>query len=166
VTLDAVVSVTFLVVVAGFYRWYGKRRKEPDEITKIIIGAAFSIGGMLCLVAAAAGARGSARIGLFWPVMFHVVNSIGFAHILPVSLALYAKVAPKALNATILGIYYLTFFLANSLVGWIGGWLERMPATRFWMIHAGLGAAAGAAFVVFRVLLRHRLAAREPAAAA
>ncbi len=165
VTLDAIVSVGFLVIVAAFYRWYGKRRKEPDEITKIVIGAAFSIAAMLCLVAAAASAQGEARIGLFWPVMFHVVNSIGFAHILPVSLALYAKVAPKALNATIIGVYYLTFFLANSLVGWIGGWLDRMPVTHFWLVHAALAGIAGVAFVVFKLLLRNRLAAREPAAA-
>jgi proton-dependent oligopeptide transporter, POT family len=165
VTLDAIVSVGFLVVVAAFYRWYGKRRKEPDEMTKIIIGAAFSIVGMLCLVAAAASAEKGARIGLFWPVMFHVVNSIGFAHILPVSLALYAKVAPKALNATIIGVYYLTFFLANSLVGWIGGWLERMPVTQFWLMHAGLAGGAGVVFVLFKLLLRNRLPAREPAAA-
>jgi POT family proton-dependent oligopeptide transporter len=166
VTLDAIVSVGFLVVVAAFYRWYGKRRREPDEMTKIIIGAAFSIVGMLCLVAAAARAQGGARIGLFWPVMFHLVNSIGFAHILPVSLALYAKVAPKALNATILGVYYLTFFLGNSLVGWIGGWLERMAVTRFWLMHAGFAAGAGVGFLLFKLLLRNRLAARESAVAA
>jgi POT family proton-dependent oligopeptide transporter len=165
VTLDAIVSVSFLVAVAAFYRWYGKRRPEPDEITKIIIGCAFSILGMLCLVAAAARAEGGARIGLFWPVMFHVVNSIGFAHVLPVSLALYAKVAPKALNATIIGVYYLTFFLGNSLVGWIGGWLERIPVVQFWLVHAGFAAVAGVAFVAFKLLLRGRLAAQEPAAA-
>jgi POT family proton-dependent oligopeptide transporter len=166
VTLDAIVSVAFLLLVALFYRWYGKRRKEPDEITKIVIGAAFSVGGMLCLVAAAAGARDGARIGLFWPVMFHLVNSIGFAHILPVSLALYAKVAPPALNATIIGLYYLMFFIGNSLVGWIGGWLTRMPATRFWLLHAALAGAAGVAFLLFKLLLRKRLAAREAAPAA
>ena len=54
VTLDAIVSVSFLAGVALFYRWYGKRWREPDELTKIIIGSAFSIGGMLCLFMAAA----------------------------------------------------------------------------------------------------------------
>ena len=54
VTLDAIVSVSFLALVALFYRWYGKRRREPDEITKIIIGSVFSIAGVLCLFTAAA----------------------------------------------------------------------------------------------------------------
>jgi POT family proton-dependent oligopeptide transporter len=38
VTLDAIVSVSFLALVALFYRLYGKRWREPDEVTKIIIG--------------------------------------------------------------------------------------------------------------------------------
>ena len=49
--------------------------------------------------------------------MFHLLNSIGFAHILPVSLALFSKVAPKAINATVIGLYYLAFFAANTIVG-------------------------------------------------
>src|SRR3954470_13016257 len=50
VTLDAIVSVSFLAIVAIFYRWYGKHYREPDEITKLIIGSGFSICGALCLV--------------------------------------------------------------------------------------------------------------------
>jgi len=134
VTLDAIVSVSFLAGVALFYRWYGKHWREPDEITKIIIGSAFSVGGMLCLFAAAATQGEGEKIGLFWPVLFHVVNSIGFAHMLPVSLALFAKVAPRALNATVIGLYYLSFFGGNSLVGWVGGFYESMPTTSFWLM--------------------------------
>ena len=165
VTLDAVVSVALLAGVALFYRWYGRRWKEPDEITKIILGAGFSLLGVLCLVAAAGSAGDGAKIGLFWPVMFHLVNSIGFAHILPVSLALFAKVAPPALHSTVLGVYYLTFFLGNSMVGYFGGWLTRMPATRFWWLHAGLAGGAGLAFLLFRLLLRKRLRAHGAAPA-
>lgn len=159
VTLDAIVSVSFLAGVALFYRWYGKHWREPDEIAKIIIGSAFSVGGMLCLFAAAATQGEGEKIGLFWPVLFHIVNSIGFAHMLPVSLALFAKVAPRALNATVIGLYYLAFFAANSLVGWIGGFYESMPTTSFWLLHAGLAAGSGAAFILFKLLLGKRMTA-------
>ena len=163
VTLDAIVSVSFLAGVALFYRWYARHWREPDELTKIIIGSAFSVGGMLCLFAAAATTGPGEKIGLFWPVMFHVVNSIGFAHMLPVSLALFAKLAPKAINATVIGLYYLAFFAGNSLVGWVGGWYETMPTTSFWLVHAGFAAASGAVFVLFKLLLAPRLIGREPA---
>ena len=114
---------------------------------------------MLCLFAAAATQGEGEKIGLFWPVLFHIVNSIGFAHMLPVSLALFAKVAPRALNATVIGLYYLAFFAANSLVGWIGGFYESMPTTSFWLLHAGLAAGAGVAFILFKLLLGKRMTA-------
>jgi proton-dependent oligopeptide transporter, POT family len=159
VTLDAIVSVSFLALVALFYRWYGKRWKEPDEITKIIIGSAFSIGGMLCLYMAAETQGAGQKIGLAWPVAFHVINSIGFAHMLPVSLALFAKLAPRAINATVIGLYYLAFFTANALVGWIGGFYETMRTTEFWLLHAALAAGAGIVFVLFKLFMGRRLAA-------
>jgi POT family proton-dependent oligopeptide transporter len=161
ITLDAVVSVSFLALVALFYRWYGKRWREPDEITKIIIGSAFSIGGAMCLVAAAATHGPGEKIGLFWPFCFHIVNSIAFAHLLPVSLALFARFAPKAINATIIGLYYLAFFTANSIVGWVGGFLETMPTTNFWLLHAAFALGSGLCFVAFKFIAGHHLEAES-----
>lgn len=165
ITLDAITSVTFLALVAFFYEVLRRKWREPDEITKMIIGSAFSILGALCLFMAAATAGAGEKIGLFWPVMFHLLNSIGFAHILPVSLALFAKVAPKAINATVIGLYYLAFFAANAIVGWVGGWFEAMPTTSFWLMHAGFAAGAGAVFLLFKLLMARHLVQPEPAAA-
>ncbi|MFA7585495.1 MAG: peptide MFS transporter [Novosphingobium sp.] len=163
VTLDAIVSVSFLALVALFWRWWGKRFAEPDELGKLIIGSGFSIMGTLCLWAATATTPEGAKIGLFWPMLFHVLNSIGFAHMLPVSLALFARLAPKAINATVIGLYYLAFFAGNSLVGWVGGWFETMAPTRFWLMHTGFAVTAGAAFVVFKLFLSRRLFKRASA---
>jgi POT family proton-dependent oligopeptide transporter len=156
ITLDAIVSVSFLAIVALFYRWYGTRWREPDELTKIVIGSVFSVGGMLCLVAAAVSAGPGHKIGLFWPVCFHVVNSIAFAHILPVSLALFSRIAPRQVAATVVGMYSMSFFLANALVGWIGGKFESIPIPTFWMVHAGLAGAAGLVFLVMKLVMSRR----------
>ncbi len=157
ITLDSITSVAFLAIVAVFYRWYGKRRREPDELTKLVIGSAFSLLGMLCLVMAAVSRPTGGKIGLLWPVAFHLTNSIAFAHILPVSLALFAKLAPPTINSTILGVYYLAFFAANTLVGWVGGLYEKLPTTRFWLLHAGFAVASGAVFLLFKVFLSRHL---------
>lgn len=157
VTLDAVVSVSFLALVAIFYRWFGKRWREPDEITKIIIGSVFTVAGQLCLYMAAVSHGPEAKIGLAWPVAFHVLNSIGFAHMLPVGLALFAKYAPKAINATVIGLYYLAFFAAGSIVGKVGGLLETWPAPSFWLLHAAFAGIAGVCFVLFKLFVSRRL---------
>lgn len=163
ITLDAILSFSMLVAVAWFWNRVGARRgREPDELGKMIIGSGFSIAGGLCLVVAAAG-QGSGKIGLFWPVMFHLFNSIGFAHILPVSLALFSRFAPKAITGFVIGVYYLAFFAANKLVGVVGGWYSSMATTQFWLIHVATAAAGLVAFVAFKYLLASRLAQEMPA---
>ncbi|MCJ2179624.1 peptide MFS transporter [Novosphingobium album (ex Hu et al. 2023)] len=157
ITIDATLSFSMLVGVAAFWAWFGKRtNREPDDLTKMIIGCAFIIGGGLCLYVAAA-TQGSGKIGLFWPVIFHLVNSIGFAHLLPVSLALFTRLAPRALNASIVGIYYLSFFGANLAVGKLGTLLEAMPVTQFWLIHVASAAVAFLFFGAFKLFLADRL---------
>lgn len=157
ITIDATLSFSMLVAVAAFWAFVGKRTgKEPDELGKMILGCAFIVGGGACLYMAAA-TQGTAKIGLFWPVMFHLVNSIGFAHLLPVSLALFTRLAPKALNASIVGIYYLAFFGANLAVGKIGTLFETMPTTQFWLLHMGSAAVALVGFGVFRLFFAKRL---------
>jgi proton-dependent oligopeptide transporter, POT family len=153
ITLDSITSVTFLAAVALFYRWYGKRRQEPDEITKLIIGSAFSMLGMLCLFMAAVSKPAGAKIGLLWPVAFHLTNSVAFAHILPVSLAFFAKLAPPTVNSTVVGLYYLAFFLCNTLVGWVGGLYEKLPTPQFWLLHAAFAVGSGAVFLLFKLFL-------------
>jgi POT family proton-dependent oligopeptide transporter len=156
ITIDAAASFSMLVAVAWFWKWWGTRYREPDELGKMLIGAGLSVLGTLCLVVAAA-TQGSGRIGLFWPVMFHVVNSIAFAHMLPVSLALFSRLAPRPIEGTALGIYYLGFFAANAVVGRIGGWLEVMPPVRFWLVHTAFAAVAFGGFLAFRLFLSKRL---------
>lgn len=151
VTLDAIVSVTFLFLVALFWSWWGKTHREPDELGKILIGSAFTTAGMIVLALAASTQGDGQKIGLALPVLFHVLNSIGFAHIMPVTLALFARVAPAPLNATVIGLYYLAFSAGNWMVGRIGGLFSTMEPSAFWLLHAALAAGAGLGFLLFRL---------------
>ena len=158
ITLDSIVSVSFLFIAVVFWRLWSKKFREPAEITKIAIGSLIAVTGMLSLVIGTAIARTGEKVSIGWLIAFHVLNSAGFANVFPVSLALYARVAPAALSATIIGIYYLAFFAGNNLVGWIGGFLERMPATQFWLLHAALAGAAGIIFLAAGKIFGHLLA--------
>lgn len=162
ITLDSIVSVSTLAGSLFFWQWWAKRRREPDELTKIILGCAFSATGVMCLViasAASAATHGKASLG--WLVAFHLLNDIGFANVFPVSLALYSRAGPPSLGSTIIGIYYLMFFGANLFVGWLGGLLEKMPATSFWLLHAGFVGGAGLVFFLVRPFFRTALAEQK-----
>jgi proton-dependent oligopeptide transporter, POT family len=151
VTLDSIVSVTFLVGAVAFWRLWAKRAKEPDEITKVTLGLGISALGALCLTAAAWLSASGQKASFGWVLGFEVLNSAGFANVFPVGLALYARAAPKSVAGTFIAIYYLHLFLCNNLVGWLGGLLERMSGTQFWLMHAGL---VGGSAVVMAIAAR------------
>jgi POT family proton-dependent oligopeptide transporter len=162
ITLDSILSVSCLAGAVVFWRLWSKKYPEPAEITKISIGSIVAVTGFLSLSAGAAmAASAGGKVPIGWLITFHLLNSIGFANVFPVSLALYARVAPAALSATIIGIYYLAFFAANNLVGWIGGFLEKMPATQFWLLHSALCGTAGIIFLIAGRLFGHLLAPND-----
>ena len=162
ITLDSILSVTFLALAVVFWRLWSKKYPEPAEITKMGIGSLCAVTGFISLALGAAIATHSGtKVAIGWLIAFHTLNSIGFANVFPVSLALYARVAPPALSATIIGIFYLHLFAANNLVGWIGGFLEKMPATQFWLLHSALCGIAGIIFLVAGRFFGHLLAPSE-----
>jgi len=167
ITVDAAVSFAMLVAVATFWKWWSINHREPDEISKIIIGSAFTVGGGLCLFMAALTQPAGGKISLFWPMMFEVLNSIGFAHTLPISLALFSKISPKQITATVIGLYYLSFFIANAVVGYVGGLYSSLPTTTFWLIHVASAVFGLVAFIVFKIVIGHRMSSgpKEQAAA-
>jgi POT family proton-dependent oligopeptide transporter len=165
ITIDAALSFSMLVAVAAFFKWYGTKRREPDELGKMIIGSFFTIAGGLCLYIAAL-TQGGGKIGLFWPLMFHLLNSIGFSCILPVSLALFSKIAPRQINATVIGLYYLAFFGANKIVGQMGQLYSSLPTTTFWLLHVASAGVGLVAFVLFKLFMSRRMAEHHEAASA
>lgn len=135
ITFDAAASVVMLALSVLFWRLWSRRFPEPVEITKLVIGAVVTMAAFM-LLAAAAQSAAAGKVSLWWAVAFHLINSIGFAHLVPVALALYVRMAPQAIGATIVGIFYLHLFVANNLVGWVGTRMETMSADRFWLLHA------------------------------
>jgi len=167
ITVDAAVSFAMLVAVAAFWKGGGTHHRETDEISKMIIGSLFTIAGGLCLFMAALTQPVGGKISLFWPMLFELFNSIGFAHVLPVSLALFSKISPKQITSTVIGLYYFSFFIANAVVGYVGGLYSSLPTTTFWLIHVASAAFGLIAFVVFKMVIGHRMALgpKEQAAA-
>ena len=167
-SLDATISTCTMAGTLLFWRWYSRRRREPDEIIKIIIGAAIGACGPLLLAAGAAEeAATGQKVSLLWGLAFHLVNNTSFAMIYPVGLALFSRASPKGVGGMIIGIYYLHLAMANLATGYLGGLLEKMTGFAFWVMHSGLVATGAVAMGVFALLFRRVLApTAEPAPAA
>ena len=78
---------------------------------------------------------------------------------LPAAAVMLSLPAPRAIVATVVGIYYLTFFTANKTVGIIGGWYSTMDTPSFWLMHVGTAAAGLIGFAAFKLVMGKRLGA-------
>jgi POT family proton-dependent oligopeptide transporter len=170
VSVDAFISTGMIFLSLLFWRWWAKRRAEPNEITKLTIGVLISA---LAPLALALGAWQQAatghKVSLLWGIAFHVINDIGFANVFPIGLALYSRASPRALAGLMIGVYYTHLFACNLLAGWLGGLLERMDGGSFWLMNAGLVAAGGIGLLIVRSFAGRILAPSEdgePAGAA
>jgi len=146
--VDAFVSTATMVASIAFWRWWATRRREPDELTKMALGALLAAGGPAMLMIASGLIDAThEKVSFVWALGYTLVNDLGFANILPVGLALYSRVAPRKLEGLVIGVYYLHLFIGNTFVGWLAGFLETMPGQQFWGLHAVL--VAGAAVLLF-----------------
>lgn len=150
-SLSCTISVATLAASMLFWRWWSKNRAEPSELGKIILGAFMMACAPLILATASyvVAATGH-RVTLVWAVAFEFVNDFGYANVVPVALALYSRSAPKAVGGMMTGGFYVLFFFANMLVGWLGGFLDRMPGTEFWLLHAAVVFSAGLLLLMVR----------------
>jgi proton-dependent oligopeptide transporter, POT family len=148
-SLDGIISAGTMAASLLFWRWWGTRWREPDEITKISIGTVIAATGPLLMAVAAATAHGQ-RVSPAWGAGYQLVNDIGFANVLPVGLALYSRASPKSIAAIMIAVYYLHLFLANYLVGYLGGFVDKMPGTTFWLMHTGLMGASAVILMLVR----------------
>jgi len=58
----------------------------------------------------------------------------------------------------VIGLYYLAFFAANKIVGYVGGLYSSLPTTTFWLIHVASAAVGLVAYILFKLVLGRRFA--------
>src|SRR5438309_16913 len=77
------------------------------------------------------------------------VMGIAFLYYWPSLLALVSRAAPAKVNATMMGLTFMSLFIANNLIGWLGGFYEKMGPTGFWAMHAVIAAGGGLLVLLF-----------------
>ncbi len=58
-----------------------------------------------------------------------------------------------------MGLAYLTLFIASFAIGWLGTLYEPLGPTAFRALHAAIGASGGVAVLLFGQAIQHVLAA-------
>ena len=152
-SIDPLVSILSVPFLFALWDRQSRAGREPSALTKIAIGSFVCGSAYFLLVAGIALSPG--RVPWVWPVLFCAGQGVGFMYFWPTLLALVSRAAPPKINATMMGVCFLTLFVANNLIGRIGTYYERMTPTTFWALHAAIGGAGGLLMILFgRVLAR------------
>ncbi len=162
-SIDPLFSILGVPLLFWIWRKQAERRREPGDLAKIGIGAWLAASSNLILVAAILIADG-APVHPVWPMLYCAGMGIAFLYYWPTLLALVSRTAPASVNATLMGVAFTTLFVANNLIGWIGGFYEQMSPARFWGLHAAIGATGGMLVLLFGGVLTRALAggAQQP----
>jgi POT family proton-dependent oligopeptide transporter len=161
-SIDPLVSILSVPALFALWSWQGRKTGgEPPALIKIATGS--FIAGMANLVLVAAILLSPGRVLWVWPVLYCAIQGVGFMYFWPTLLALVSRAAPVKINATMMGVSFLTLFVANNLIGRIGTFYEKMSPASFWSLHAAIGAAGGLLMLLFARALGHFLEPRPSA---
>lgn len=159
-SIDPLSSVAFVPLLLAWWKRQNARGREPSELAKISIGNWVATAANLILVLAClAGGRAS----VLAPIGYDVLLGICFLFYWPTTLALVSRMAPGPVNATMMGIAFLSLFVSYTLIGFIGGLYDRMTPLEFWSLNVAIGVGGGIALLLLRRPLERALRPPEPA---
>jgi POT family proton-dependent oligopeptide transporter len=147
-SINSVFSILGVPLLFWLWRQQALRGREPDELAKIGIGAWIAAASNLILVAAIF-LSGDAPVHPIWPFIYSAGLGISFLYYWPTLLALVSRAAPAKVNATLMGLAFMSLFISNNLIGWIGGFYEKIRPAEFWAMHAAIAAGGGLLVVLF-----------------
>ncbi|HSO36191.1 MAG TPA: peptide MFS transporter [Labilithrix sp.] len=154
---DALAPLVMVPPLIAAWRWQARRKREPDDLGKMAIGAFLFCAGMVWLAAAPLVAGPSAKVPLLWALGFHVLSNAGWLYFVPLAAALYSKASPASMAGVMIALNTLSVSIASALSGRLGGLYETLSPSRFWLVHAALVGAGGVAYVVLGPWLRRAL---------
>ena len=78
---------------------------------------------------------------------------------MPPLLALVSRAAPTGLKATLIGAAFLSLFVSNLIVGWIGTFYESLGPVKLWTMEGCIAFIGGILEFVFANPLNRILSA-------
>jgi POT family proton-dependent oligopeptide transporter len=143
----------FTPFVIALWAWQESRGREPSTITKMALGCLGVALANLIMFGAAWSAAGDSASWL-WLLGYFAVITLGELYLSPIGLSLVSKVSPARVVSMMMGVWLATSFFGNILAGWLGSFWSSMDKPYFFLMIAGIAAAAGLVIWAFNRPLR------------
>lgn len=153
-SINPIMIFAFTPLVIELWTRQSKRGREPSTVVKMAIGC-FLLGLSFAIMAAVAWMTGPhGHASWIWLVLFFAVYTTGELYLSPIGLALVARVAPTQVLSMMMGFWFITSFIGNTLAGYMGSFWDKMAKPEFFLMIAALPAAASVVIYLFDRPLR------------
>ena len=153
-SIDSFVSIISVPALFALWRWQASRGSEPTEIGKMGQGAWMAAAANLLLAICCVLFK---HVSALAPIVYDVILGVAFLYYWPTLLALVSRAAPQKLKATLMGGVFLSLFVSNLTMGWLGGFYEHMGPAAFWAMNAAIAATGGILIYLLRPWLERLL---------
>jgi POT family proton-dependent oligopeptide transporter len=125
-------------VLVAAWMWLQRRNAEPSTPVKMLMGVvlvaiAF---GMLAYAGATGGDAG--RVSAQWLIWANVIIALGEIALSPMGLSLVNMLAPPRNRGLLMGGWFASLATGGYLSGYIGGYWDQMPHSRFFLMVTGI----------------------------
>lgn len=119
-------NALFIVLLAPAFAWLWrtlrKTGNEPSTPMKFVFGLLFLALGFYVIVLASSGLVEGAKVGLIFLMLMYLFHTVGELCLSPIGLSMITKLSPGRMVGFMMGVWFLSFSLANKLAGKIGEW--------------------------------------------
>ena len=138
----------FFIVLLGpvftlLWTFLGNKDREPNSIIKMGMGMILLGVGFFLMIGAALERGGdntdtAVKANLMWLVGTYLIHTTGELCLSPVGLSLVTKLAPLRLGSLMMGVWFLSSFVANFLSGYLVQFFGKFGAMSIFGIIAGI----------------------------
>ncbi|MHC4802059.1 MAG: peptide MFS transporter [Planctomycetota bacterium] len=122
------INPLLIVALAPLYAqmWSRLGKRNPTQSLKIAYGL-FLLGGGYCVMVIAGGlSAGGAQVAVWWLALTYALHTTGELCLSPTGLSFVTKASPAKWVAFLMGLWFLSNFVANLGGGIVAGYIERI----------------------------------------
>ncbi|MDX1964495.1 MAG: peptide MFS transporter [Pirellulales bacterium] len=126
-SVNAFFIIVLSPIMAVFWSYLSYRQKNPTQAVKIAIGLIFlGLGFVLMVIAGNIAAAPGVQAGMGWLIGCYILHTIGELFISPTGLSYVSRAAPVRFVSLLMGIWFISSFVANLVGGLIASQVEAI----------------------------------------
>ncbi len=132
----------FAPLLDMFWGWQRRHGREPSTVAKMGIGCIL-VGVSFIVMMAGAAAVGTEKGSIFWLTACTLLLTVGELYLSPIGLSLVTKVSPARIVSLMMGMWFLSSAVGNTVSGYLGALYSQISNQAFFGLLTVLGIVTG-----------------------